>query len=199
MNLTHTSIGIVIDRSGSMDPLVSDTCGGFNRFLADQKAVPGTADLTMVQFATDYQVVHDCLPLDKVPDLTPQTYVPNGGTALLDAIGRTVNQMGQRLAAMSEADRPGKVILVIITDGEENASKEFTREQVREMLEHQQKKYSWEILYFGANQDVFTVGSSMGIAAASSVSYAPTGRGTQDAYSEMSVRLRTIRGNPSQP
>lgn len=195
MNTNKTFIGVVIDRSGSMSLTASDTIGGFNSFLKEQKSLPGEADLSLALFDHEYTVVHDCIPLEKVPDLDSKTYVPRGNTALLDAIGRTVNTMGEKMSLMSEPDRPGKVILAILTDGYENASKEFTRDSVMEMLKHQQEKYAWDVIYFGANQDAITTGATMGFSAQSSNNYKSTSAGTQSAYSTLSTQIRSLRSN----
>jgi uncharacterized protein YegL len=195
MNLNRTAIGVIIDRSGSMSSTRDDTIGGFNTFLKDQKALPGEADLTLVLFDTEYTVVHDGVKLTDVPDLTTATYVPRGGTALLDAIGQTINTMGAKLAAIPEDDRPGKVILAILTDGEENSSREYKHDQILGMLKEQQDKYSWEIVYFGANQDAIQVGGLMGLAAGASMNYVADSHGTRSAYAGMSDRVTKSRIN----
>src|SRR6185437_887189 len=116
-NPNFTDITIVLDRSGSMEVIADDTVGGFNQFLKEQKKVPGKALLTLVQFDHEYQFVHQAVPIGSVPLLTRKTYVPRGSTALLDAIGRAINETGQRLAALPEPERPGNVIVMILTDG----------------------------------------------------------------------------------
>ena len=195
MNTNKTFIGVVIDRSGSMQTTAVDTIGGFNAFLKEQKDLPGEADLTLALFDHDYTVVHDCVPIATVKELTSKTYVPRGNTALLDAIGRTVNSMGAKLASIPEADRPGKVILAILTDGHENCSQEFTKDVVMNMLKHQQDKYSWEVVYFGANQDAIAVGAGIGLNAASSNNWIQTSAGTRSAYTNLSSQLKSMRAN----
>ena len=199
MNQNLTAIGVVIDNSSSMGPTRSDTVGGFNTFLADQKALPGDATLTLAFFNHKYELIHDSVPLKDVADLTLDTYRTHGNTALLDAIGKTVNSMGAKLAAMAEADRPGKVILVILTDGEENTSQDFSLDQILTMLKHQQEVYSWEVVYLGANQNAAEIGKKMGIHAGNSVNYAATGVGTRSAYSVISQRVTHSRSMPSTP
>lgn len=193
MKDNYTAIGVIMDRSGSMSHLAADTIGGFNTFLKTQKDLPGEADLTLVLFDHEYTIVHDCKPLAEVPDLDDKTYFARGNTALLDAIGRTVKTMGARFAAMDEADRPSKVILSIVTDGFENASREFTHEQILALLKEHQEKYSWEVIYFGANQDAIAVSARMGIHAHNAVSYAANSHGTANVYAMKSMRVATSR------
>ncbi len=163
MRADLTDITMVIDRSGSMESIQSDAQGGVNTFIESQKSEPGDALLTLVQFDTEYEFVHCGAPIATVP---PYKLVPRGGTALLDAIGRAINETGARLAAMDEAQRPGLVVFVIVTDGEENSSREFTREKIREKIEHQQSTYKWQFTFLAANQDAFAEGESLGIAQA---------------------------------
>ena len=130
-------ITVVLDRSGSMEAVADDTIGGFNHFVKDQREEAGSACLTLVQFDTEYEFVHRALPIAEVPRLTRQTFRPRGGTALLDALGRSINETGARLAAMPEAERPGRVVFVVLTDGEENSSREFHAAKVGQMIAHQ--------------------------------------------------------------
>lgn len=185
-----TDITIVLDRSGSMQSIREDTIGGFNAFLNEQKKTDEGDRLTLVQFDTQFETVHDNVPLSEVPELTTETFVPRGGTALLDSLGRTINATGARLAALDEKERPEKVIFVIITDGEENSSREFNgpdgHKQVMDMIKHQTEKYSWQFMYIGANQDAIQVGHALGIAAGSSMSYAASSIGTQNTWKNLS-------------
>ncbi len=130
-----TDITLVVDRSGSMQEIQSDAEGGVNAFIEKQAEEPGEALLTLVQFDTEYEFVHKGVPIEKVPKYE---LAPRGMTALLDAVGRAINETGERLAKMPEPDRPGLVIFVIMTDGMENSSKEFTKSQIKEMIEEQQ-------------------------------------------------------------
>lgn len=128
-----TDITLVVDRSGSMQEMRSDAEGGVNAFIADQAKEPGEALLTLVQFDTEYEFLHSGVPIGQVPKYT---LVPRGSTALLDAVGRAINETGERLSKMDEKDRPGLVIFVVMTDGHENASKEFSKPQIKKMIEH---------------------------------------------------------------
>ena len=158
-----TDITMVVDRSGSMASISTDAEGGINTFVEQQKKEPGEALLTLVQFDTDYEFVHSGMPIKQVPAFA---LVPRGSTALLDAIGRAINETGARLAKMEESQRPGLVVFVIVTDGQENSSREFKREQIRKMIEHQQSDYKWQFTFLAANQDAFAEGAALGIAAA---------------------------------
>ena len=130
-NPNLTSINILIDASGSMAGLQKDTIGGFNTFLAEQKALPGDATLSVAMFSDDYSIVYDNLPIKEVPELTTATYRPSGSTALLDAFGRTIDRMGKRFAALPEEQRPGKVLLLVMTDGEDNCSTDYKHTKIK--------------------------------------------------------------------
>lgn len=157
-----TDITFVVDRSGSMEGIRDDAEGGVNSFVAEQAKAPGEALLTLVQFDTEYEFVHKGTP---IRDVGKFELHPRGATALLDAVGRAVNETGERLARMAEADRPGLVIFVIVTDGQENSSREFSKQQVKEMIERQQNVYSWHFTFLGANQDAFAEAGALGIKA----------------------------------
>lgn len=155
----------VIDKSGSMSGTEKDVCGGFNGLLKDQRKLPGEVRLTLTLFDTEYNIVHDGVPLSDVPDLTEATYCPSGMTALHDAVGRTIDAVGKRLAAMPEDERPEKVIFAILTDGLENSSREYTSEQVAYRLKRQREYYSWEFIFLGVGEKevVERAGRSMAV------------------------------------
>ena len=134
-----TEIVFVLDRSGSMKPLEEDTIGGFTEFIEKQRKIEGEAYITTVQFDTSYQVLHEHVALDEVKPLTKDDYSARGGTALLDAVGRTIDNLGVRLSNTPEEERPEHVIFVITTDGEENSSMSYSLQKVREMIAHQQE------------------------------------------------------------
>jgi uncharacterized protein YegL len=183
----------ILDRSGSMESIRMDSIGGFNTFLDEQKAIKGEASLTLVLFDDKYEIVHDNINIQDVPPLDATVFVPRGWTALLDAIGKTVTTVGERLAKTDEALRPDKVIVVILTDGYENQSTEYNSEQIKEMIKHQQEKYSWEFIYLGANQDAFAVGGSLGIKGCNTCSFDATPAGARSAsrmYSSLSTGYR---------
>ena len=159
-----TEIIAIVDRSGSMAPLHQDAIGGFNTFLKEQQENKvGKCLLTYVQFDHEYEVVHDGIDIQDMKPLDSGTYCPRGSTALLDAIGRTVNTVGERLHKTPEDERPGNVVVVIITDGEENASREFSLEQIKSIMDRQVNEYSWSVMYIAQNIDAFAAGSRIGL------------------------------------
>ncbi|HYN07411.1 MAG TPA: vWA domain-containing protein [Vicinamibacterales bacterium] len=192
-----TDITVILDRSGSMEVRRSDAIGGFNALVDDQKVQPGVAALSLVQFDTSYQVSFTAKTPVDVPALTMETYNPSGGTALLDAMGKTISATGQRLAAMPEADRPGKVIVVIITDGEENSSREFTYPQVNEMIGHQRDVYQWEFIFVGTNQDAIASAAKIGIAPGSALTYGTSGTAARAAMGAVAQSLSERRAGHS--
>ncbi|GAA5035502.1 hypothetical protein GCM10023258_37440 [Terrabacter aeriphilus] len=165
---TLTHLYVLLDRSGSMHSIKGDTEGGFDAFVAEQRSQPGRCVVTLAQFDDHYEEVYRDRPVEDVPPLQLQ---PRGSTALLDSIGRLVGEAGARLAALPEEQRPGVVIVGIMTDGHENASRELTHAQVRAMIERQTTDYGWQFLYMGADQDAIEVGSSIGVSAAHSMTY----------------------------
>lgn len=189
----ETDITIILDRSGSMAKIWDDTIGGFNSFITDQRTELSPAKISLVQFDHDYEPVFAGLPLEQVPTLGRFNYIPRGSTALNDAVGRAINAAGVRLEAMAEAERPDKIVFVIITDGEENASREFTKGQIKEMIGHQENVYNWLFVYLGANVDAFAEASSYGIAVGSAANYQPSAASVQAVYSTTSNNLRDVR------
>jgi hypothetical protein len=156
-----TDITVVMDRSGSMHACQTDAEGGLNRYIEDQKTQPGDALFTLVQFDTEYEFVHRGVPIRQVPHCS---LVPRGNTALLDALGRAIVETGERLAKIPESERPGLVVMVVLTDGQENSSREFSKTKIQEMIAHQQSVYKWQFIYLGANQDSFTEAGALGMA-----------------------------------
>lgn len=188
-----TAIAVILDKSGSMHSLASDTIGNFNKFLAEQKAFPGEAVFTLCTFNSEHDLVHDFIPINDVPDLNETTYSPSGGTSLLDAIGKTIDALGKKLSAMSEEERPGKVLTVILTDGAENSSTDYTHAQVKSMVEHQQSKYSWEFMFFGASMDQIAAGHALGVSKGNTMGYVATAAGVQDLYNNISRSTSVYR------
>lgn len=182
MKENFTAIAAVLDRSGSMRSIVSETIAGFNTFVERQKEADGDAILTLAIFDDNYELIHDAIPLNDVPELTSATYFARGWTALMDAVGRTINVMGARLSAMPEDERPSKVLVLIMTDGAENYSKEFDSDKIKEMISHQREVYSWEFVFIGANQDAILAGASLGVAAAQSYGYTASAVGTRRLF-----------------
>jgi len=187
-----TLIVMILDKSGSMEPLKLDAIGGFNQFVREQQAETGEANLTLVLFDTTY-TVRPALPLASIEPLNERNYKPSGGTALLDALGRAIRETGRRLSEMPEADRPDKVIIVTITDGEENSSRAFSLTDVREMVAHQQDSYAWKFLFLGANQDAFAEARKLGMSPDMAVNFAADADGIRRAYSSSSKAVREYR------
>lgn len=189
-----TEIVCIIDKSGSMWPVSTDTIGGFNSFLAEQKKVEGDVNMTVVLFSDTITTVNDNVSIDTIADLSDKTYFPNGGTSLYDAIGITLTSVGKRLAATDEADRPSKVIVAIMTDGEENTSKEYTGAQIKEIISHQESAYNWTFMFLAANQDACLVGKNLGLQDYATLNFTQTSAGTTGAFKNMSMLASTCRG-----
>jgi uncharacterized protein YegL len=183
----------IIDRSGSMDLIKNDAIGGFNTFLSEQKKLPGEATITLIQFNTNVEVIHENKPLREVKPINSKNYMPSGSTALHDAIGQTIDTTGRRLANIPEENRPEKVIVAILTDGEENSSKVYNLLKIKEMIRHQKEKYSWEFIFLGANQDAFAEAAKMGIDTKDVLNFDATGEGIRSAYSTMSLNVGEYR------
>lgn len=193
MMKNETDVTVILDRSGSMEGIASDVIGGFNQFLTTQQRQPGDCRLTLVQFDDHYEVVYLARPIADASRLTAKTFEPRGSTALLDAMGRTIDATGARLATLAEAERPNRVLLVIITDGEENASVEYTRDRVFEMISSQQDVYGWSFLFLAANQDAIAAAAAVGIGAQQSLNFAATGAGIRSASLSMSDAVSSLR------
>lgn len=193
MKQNFSEIVCIVDRSGSMSPIRDDAIGGFNTFLEDQKQLPGEAQLTLVLFDHEYLVIHNGVPLGHVAPLNKETFQPRGMTALLDAVGKTIDAVGQRLAQMAEAERPSKVIVAILTDGKENASQQYNHDQIADKIKHQEEKYSWEFFFLGANIDVKSVAKTMNIRADNALPFVATKAGIREANKTMSAMVGRAR------
>ncbi|PLT33340.1 vWA domain-containing protein [Bacillus sp. V5-8f] len=193
MNRNLTEIIFLLDRSGSMAGLESDTIGGFNSLLEKQCQLEGETLVTAVLFDDMYEILWNGVDANSTR-LTGKEYYVRGCTALLDAVGKTILDVGHRLSEMSEELRPGKIIFVITTDGMENASREFTYEKVKELIKHQQEKYNWEFIFIGANIDAAEEAESMGINAGNAYNFQASSTGVEEMYlmvqEELSERRR---------
>lgn len=190
-----TLIVCILDRSGSMQDILDDAIGGFNSFLEQQKALPGEAEITVALFDDQYELSYKGVPLHSMPALTKQTFVPRGMTALYDAVGRTIAMIGSWLNACPEEKRPNKVIVLILTDGEENSSREYSANRVQEMIKTQREVYSWEFVFVGATEKSMTNAKSIGIDSSKSIRFTSDNAGTRAAYSAMSNVTRSYRGS----
>jgi uncharacterized protein YegL len=188
-----TEIAAIIDRSGSMSTIKNDVIGGFNQFLKSQQEQAGEATMTVVQFDNQYEITVDGKNISEVEELNENTFVPRGMTALLDAIGTTINSLGERFAKMNEEDRPEHVIVSIITDGDENSSREFTRDQINKMITHQQEKYNWKFIFLAANQDAIANARSIGISKDYALNFDANARGIQGVYNAIGTTVSNLR------
>ena len=189
-----TEIAFILDRSGSMKPLTNEAIGRFNAFLETQQRESGAAALiSLVLFDNEYLLVYRSQDIHQVPKLTEQVYQARGTTALLDAIGITIDGLGEKLDKTPEPLRPGKVIIAILTDGLENASQRYTRPMIAERIKHQSEKYGWEFVFLAANQDAFLTGTALGVNREDCTTFAPTAAGVQHAYTIASDRTLTAR------
>ena len=190
MNENLTDINIVLDRSGSMGSIRTDMEGGLNSFIEDQKKVEGEATVTLYQFDHNFEKVFVAKAIEDVIGIELN---PSGMTALHDAIGMSIVKTGERLAAMDEKDRPSKVVFVIITDGYENSSKEYTSEAVKALIEQQEKTYSWEFVFLGANQDAVKEAANFGISASKAMTYDFSSKGVGGASAGLSASMTSYR------
>lgn len=184
----YTHLVLCVDRSGSMNKIREDAQGGINSLIEDQKKLPGKCTFALYQFDNYYD--NPISPRD-IKEVTDYKLEPRGGTALLDSAHRAIIDTGDYLRKMPEDKRPSRVMFVIITDGEENASREITRDKLKELITQQTDKYNWEFVYVGANVDAFAEAGSFGIASA--VSYHSTAKSANTVYTRMSDGLSQAR------
>ena len=193
MNKNYTEIAFVLDRSGSMESCKEAAIEGFNKFLSEQQAEEGHARLTLVLFDDEYLVPFQSVPVKEVVGLNSKTYVPRNSTALLDAIGQTIDDLGARLSQLPEEARPAQVIVTILTDGEENASCKFSWKDVAARIKHQTDAYHWTFLFLGANQDAIATAAQMNIVAANSSGYVADDMGSRSSAVSLSRKVSAMR------
>ena len=193
MKKNLTELVFILDRSGSMSGLEADTIGGFNAMIEKQKKEAGEAFVSTVLFDNDVQVIHDRVPLDRIPALTEKEYFVRGCTALLDAVGGAIHHIGNVHKYAREEDRPEKTLFVITTDGLENASRRYTYEKVKSMIERQQQTYGWEFLFLGANIDAAREAARFGIRADCAADYHADSIGTEAVYASVSEAVCQVR------
>lgn len=170
-------IVVVVDKSGSMQQTKADAEGGLKHFLEALKETPGTKIISLFHFNERIGAVYEDVELSRVPDYTLE---PTGGTALLDAIGHTIASVGYKLAQLPEDERPGDVVILVVTDGHENSSRDYRPEMIKEMIEHQRSKYGWTFIFIGAEQDAITAARKLGIPQETSLRY--EGAATTDMF-----------------
>lgn len=190
--MKNTEIIFIIDKSGSMSHLAGDTIGGFNGFVKSQQDLDGKATLTTVLFDTTWKTLHDGIDINEVKPMTDSDYVAYGGTAMLDAIGETINRVQDRHDGLG-AEKPEKVIFVITTDGEENSSRKFTKSQIEKMIKHQTNGHGWEFMFLGANMDSVKEAASIGISCDRAVTYDYSCMGTKAVYDTISATACSVR------
>lgn len=187
-NQNLSLIVFLLDRSGSMQTIKSDVIGGFDAFLAEQRAGDGDCRVTLAQFDNEYEVVYHAVPVAKVP---PLVLNPRNSTALLDSMGKLITDTAAEIAALGENDKPGSVIVAIMTDGMENASHEWSRPAIKSLVEQQTNEFGWEFLYMGADQNAVEVGKGLGVKAEQAVTYS---RGkSREAMRAVSSNVRGYR------
>ncbi len=190
-----TEIVFILDRSGSMSGLEKDTIGGFNSMLSKQKKETGDAFVSTVLFDNESVVIHDRLPIEKVRPLTEKEYYVRGCTALLDAIGSSIHHIGNIHKYSRKEDVPEKTLFIITTDGMENASRKYTYEKVKKMIEHEREKYGWEFLFLGANIDAIAEARRFGIDESRAANYNCDEAGTALNYEVLSDAISSVRMN----
>ena len=194
MNSNYTDITVILDRSGSMLSIQKDMEGGLNSLFEEQKKLDGVCKVSLYQFDTEYESVFEGKDIKDVPEVK---LLPRGGTALLDAIGKTINSVGLRLSSMNESERPGKVVVIIITDGQENSSVEFKKPQVFDMITLQRETYNWQFVFLGANQDAIEEAGSLGVMSSSSATYSSTSLGAKRIFYAVSQGMADYRTGAS--
>ncbi len=193
----YTHISVVLDRTGSMESIRDDVIGGYNAFLREQKDQPGIATLTLVQFDSQdpYEVIHQFEPIANLQGLSRQTYVPRASTPLLDAIGRGINDLEKRIGDLPEEYRPEKVVVVIITDGQENASKEFRKERIVEMIRDKRQRYGWQFVFLSADIDSIQDAVEYGFHGASTIRFDKSSRGSTEIWNSFSRSMNDYRAD----
>jgi hypothetical protein len=176
-----------------MGPLQDDTIGGFNKFIEEQKLVPGKATVTLTTFSSDVTTVHDFVDISNVEPLTRSTYSPGGSTALWDALATTIDTVGKTLATMPEAVRPSKVLVLVITDGQENTSRRYKASDVRHMVQRQEKEYAWTFTYLGSDIDTFADAGTIGVASANVAVWHANAVGAASAYTGLTRGVASYR------
>ena len=194
-----TELVFILDRSGSMSGLEGDTIGGFNSMIDRQKREPGDCLVSTVLFDNFSEVIHDRVPLERVPRLTEKEYFVRGCTALLDAVGGAVHHIGNIHKYARPEDRPEKTMFVITTDGLENASRRYGYDKVKAMIERQKEKYGWEFIFLGANIDAAKEAARFGIGADRAVRYQCDSEGTALNYEVISQAVSSVRACPGVP
>ena len=195
MKKDSTELVFILDRSGSMSGLEKETIGGFNSMLKKQKKEKGEAKVTTVLFDNEYELLHNHLDIKEVNNITDNDYYVRGSTALLDAVGKAINNMINVQKKLSDKEQAENVMFIITTDGMENSSREYTYKKISRMIEHQKEKYGWEFIFLGANIDAVEVASRFGINEDRAVNFHSDKEGTSLNYKVVSETVSTLRTN----
>lgn len=195
MKTNISELVFILDKSGSMSGLESDTIGGYNAMLKKQQQQPGEAIVTTVLFDDNFELLHDRINIKGIRPITEKEYFVGGCTALLDAIGKTIHKIGNAQKHTGEEQRADKVMFVITTDGMENASKEYSYDKIKALVEHQKEKYGWEFIFLGANIDAIAAAASFGISANRAANYNADGVGTKLNYEAVSDAVSELRAS----
>lgn len=194
MKKDYTHIGLLIDRSGSMSSIAKDLDWSIKTFLKEQSELEGQCTVSMAIFDSEYE---HTVKFKDIKEFVPTSIVPRGVTALYDAIGKFTAEIGETLAALPEDSKPSKVLIIIVTDGEENASKEFSAENIKEIIKTQESVYSWNFTYLGANQDAVLAGSKFGTRVSNTLDYEANERGVKAAFVTLSAATANYRTDTS--
>lgn len=181
----YINILCVLDRSGSMSSIIEEAISGFNHFLKEQKMVKGKANLQTMLFDTEF-IISELKDIQKVKEFTTKTYVPRGATSLYDAIGNTIDDELDRLSNLSKEERPSKTLIVILTDGYENSSREYHQELIKRKIEEMRKDFHWEFIFLAANQDAIFTADTIGISKGNALNFDATSDGITVAYASIS-------------
>ncbi|MBQ6975777.1 MAG: VWA domain-containing protein [Selenomonadaceae bacterium] len=183
----------ILDRSGSMQPLTEDVIGGYNSFLEKQKKEEGAAEVTTILFDDKYEKIADAVNLSSAENLTPSIYYARGNTALMDAVGRTITTTLGEMEKNNICPAKRRVLIMIMTDGLENASTEYSKARVKELIESTTKEYNWNYVFIGANIDSAAEANSIGIGARHAANYSPDSEGVRDSFNRMDEAAKDVR------
>lgn len=192
----YTEVVVIIDRSGSMSPFLKDTVGGYNSFIKKQKELPGDAKLTTVIFDDHYEVLENAIDIKNAREMTENDFRPRGMTALLDAIGKTISNLNRRMDTLMAMDRTNKVLFAIITDGQENASREYNKHTIKALIEQHTAK-GWKFDFLSASLDAIQEAYTIGIPISNTMNFTNTSKGVDHSYQVMTMSASAYRSGSS--